>query len=490
MFRVRNPLYHRVILLVLIIFLAWPLPARADGGPIVNDPLLWAQLKEGQQIAVITLKDTKAADVDLFISLLDKSGESHEVVFFVPLGKNATNFIVIERTSLNFDQNLTKGLDGILRQNAERKHETVRSLFAGTLLINGVWLLPLWLPVLLTGCGAPVPEATFETDSSQVSIFGLSDDTDLEALISTTGLDPSVRGTLSRLRGQQIAVVNLHTQPLGTGDSSESSPAGEPGIHLSWATSLIPREDGAAYSYPLGTGDSWSHPIELTRIYVVAPPGIDFTVRYPELGAEYSGYIQEYRSHRPRIADYYQVPAHAADDAIGDFGRVWRATYTQSNSADDIIIVARPQSLLSRIDAKFQQAGGIIAFLFGLAVAVVFWILAWRYLMPRLLGEGYKGSISTLRRYALSYIGLNFVLFIPGVIIYLFWSFSADYALAFVILFIVFGGANILFFVSKDLGRLGVSKGLALKAYAKVTLASNGAYLLFAIAYLKLTGVI
>jgi hypothetical protein len=97
---------------------AFSLNTRADGGPIVG-PHLWSSLKEGQQIAVVTLKDTDSAEVDLFISLLDNTGESHEVVFFVPLGVDAADFRVVEKNSVDFDEDNTEGLDLIIRKNAE-----------------------------------------------------------------------------------------------------------------------------------------------------------------------------------------------------------------------------------------------------------------------------------------------------------------------------------------------------------------------------------
>ncbi len=76
------------LVLIICLLLALPSPAKADGGPILSDPELWAQLKEGQQTAVVTLKDNNTVNVDLFASILDESGQSHEVVFFVPLGKD------------------------------------------------------------------------------------------------------------------------------------------------------------------------------------------------------------------------------------------------------------------------------------------------------------------------------------------------------------------------------------------------------------------
>jgi hypothetical protein len=163
----------------------------------------------------------------------------------------------------------------------------------------------LWLPLLFTGCaGAPPPISTFQTDSSEVSIFGLDESTDLEALISTTGLDPSVTETLSRLRGQQIAVVNLRTQPQQTvtGPATENALTGEPGLHLSWQTTLVPSESGATYAYPLGTGAAWAHPIEMTRVYVLVPEDLGFTVIYPKLGTNRSGYVKNGLSYEPRIA--------------------------------------------------------------------------------------------------------------------------------------------------------------------------------------------
>jgi hypothetical protein len=484
---------HRLIILLLLIglILTFPLTVRADGGPVVG-PHLWASLKEGRQIAVVTLKDTNSADVDLFISLLDSTGESHEVVFFVPLGFNAGNFGVSEENSLDFDESNTKELDSIIYKDVQRRHQAINSLFAGTLLINGVWLLPIWVPVLLSGCAAPPPVATFETESSQVSIYGLDEDTDLVDLISTTGLDPAVPGTLSRLEGQQIAVVNLQTQPEVAGGSAEDRDERrrEPGIHLSWTTALVPGESGASYSYPLGTGDSWSHPIEITRIYVVAPPGIDFSVRYPELGVECSGHDRQFGGFTPRIADYQNIPAYAVDEAVGDFGHVWRATYTQSNSAEDIVITARPQSRLSKVYAGAQAAGeGWWAFLLGLIAALAFWILGWRHLVPRLLGDSYQGDIATLQRCALTYTYTNFGLLFPGVILYWFWSATGN-NIMFVPLLILFGGVSTLIFSLGHLKRLGTDTRKAVKAYILVTLASNGAYLIFSLIYAKLTGII
>lgn len=81
------------------------------------DPNLFAKLKEGQQVAVIRFHDTNTASVDLFISILDQTGESHEIVFFVPLGVKADGFSVREEDSLAFNEQLTRRLDMVLFQS-------------------------------------------------------------------------------------------------------------------------------------------------------------------------------------------------------------------------------------------------------------------------------------------------------------------------------------------------------------------------------------
>lgn len=461
------------------------------------DPSLFARLKEGQQVAVITLQDTNTASVDLFISILDQTGESHEIVFFVPLGVEAEGFAVIEQDSLDFNNHFTDRLDVALFESYREDRRFVQYLFAGTLLTNGVWLTPLWLPLLFTGCTElSAPVATFETDSSVVSIFGLDESTDLESLINTTGLALSVKETLSRLRGQQIAVVNLHTEPreTATEPTNDSDLSGEPGLHLSWQTTLAMAESGATYAYPLGTGAAWAHPIEMTRVYIVAPDELDFNVQYPELGVNRSGFAQQEWSYEPRIADSGQEQAYAVEKAtaslyVNPYARemnIWRITYLNSNSAEDIMITVKGSSG-SNFGASIRRAGPGLAIIVGLIVAALLWIMSWRFLMPLLLGRDNK--IKGLWRLSLTYVGLNLLLFVPGAVLYFFFSFS-DYALVLVPLVLLFGAASILIFALGHLRRLGVSTAQGIRAFVIVTLVSNGAYLLFVLGYARLAGVL
>jgi hypothetical protein len=507
-------------LIIASLLLCFPSPAIADGGPVLSDPQLWAQLEEGQQTAVVTLKSDNTVDVDLFVSMLDNSGESHEVVFFVPLGTDAADFSVVEKTSLDFDDELIEDLDYALRKEAESKSNVWLSLLPPALLTNGGWLLAVGLPLLLTGCagglGPPSADESYETESSRIDIYGLDEDTDLEALINTTGLDPSVQETLSRLTGQRIAIVTIQTQPplSSEDDYYWYEPTGQPGIHLAWTTALVAQSATGSYSYPLGTGSSWARPIGLTRIYVVAPPGIDFTAEYPRLGADYSGYsgleqIPFYMSYyaTPRIMDHYDTPAYAVDEAWGDFGHIWRATYTQSNSAQDVTISLAPSSgALTAIRRSLAGVGTVPIILLGLLIALLLWVVAWRYIMPRMLWIGYRWGDSRLWSDSLTYVGINVgvvlaIAFLAGgaFLLSLFMGAyvgsSAGYVAALVLVGVliaagVFGVPSILLFARRQRRESGVSGGRAAGAYIVVVLVANAAYLALAFGYAALAGAI
>jgi hypothetical protein len=504
-------------LIIASLLLCFPSPAIADGGPVLSDPELWAQLEEGQQTAVVTLKGDNTVDVDLFVSLLDSSGESHEVVFFVPLGMDPTGFNVTEKTSLDFDRELIQGLDEALRKEAESRTNMWLSLLPATLLTNGGWMLALCFPLVLSGCsgGMGPPEETYQTESSRVDIYGLDEDTDLEALINTTGLDPSVQETLSRLTGQRIAIVTLQTQPpSGEGDDMWYEPTGQPGIHLGWTTTLVRQSDSVAYSYPLGTGSSWASPIGLTRIYVVAPPSVDFTAKYPRLGTDYSGYsriaqapVYVSYSLRPRIMDHYDTPAYAVDEARGDFGHIWRATYTQSNSAEDVVISPGPSDgFLARVRQSLAGFGTVPTVLLGLLIALLLWVVAWRYIMPRMLGMEYRWRESRLWSDSLTYLGINAgvvlaVAFLVGgaLLLSLFLGVYIGSAAGYVAVLVVvaililiglFGVPSILLFVRRQRREMGVSGGKAAGAYIVAVLVANAAYLALAFGYAALAGAI
>ncbi len=98
----------------------------------------------------------------------------------------------------------------------------------------------------------------------------------------------------------------------------------------------------------------------------------------------------------PRITDHYNTSAYAVDEARGDFGHIWRATYTQGNSAEDIIIVTSSSGGFITTLRRVLVGWGIVPnLLVGLLMALVLWVVAWRYCMPRMLGTESPSSPTT-----------------------------------------------------------------------------------------------
>jgi hypothetical protein len=463
-------------------------PVSADGGPWVG-PDLWSYLTEGQQIAVIVSAGEGTADIDLFVSILDQTSESHEISFFLPLGTHASEFSVIEQEVNDFNADETRAFDNLLQDAATSRHTALASLFAGSVMANGYVLAPLWAPLLLSGCGAGVePAAVYHTASSDISIYDVTEDTDINELSAVAGLPDGVRNTLAQLRGQQIAVVNLRTRPQsGTGSySGYYGQSSEPGLHLSWRAEMVLQDNAETFDYSLGKGGAWSKPIELTRVYIFSPSGTDFSVEYPRLGSDQSGYSGLFGS--PQIADYYQVPAYAVDEARGDFGRLWRITYTQSNPTEDIIIAFTPQSGWSRFQSGMAEHMNLYAFIFALVMGPMLWVLAWIIIMPRVTGGG---KTETSRWYnGLFYPGINAIMFVfPGTILMLTLTLGLVLP-SLAAIFIIFGGMSMLIFWLVQAGRMGVSKNRALLAFVLTGLASGAAYMALALAFASIAGII
>jgi hypothetical protein len=467
----------------LVLLLVLPSLADADGGPIVSDPKLWAMIDEGQQLAVVHLQQDGTCQVDLFVSMVDRSGQSHEMTFFLPLGVQASDFEVVEEPSNSFLEALTDPIDKQLildiRREAVYQGHVRAALFLGALPTHAAWIslyavLPLLQDLMWSNAGIDwVPVATLKTPSSQVAVYDINAETDLQALIETSGLDPKVKETLTTLQGQQIAMVKLQTQPVG-------GKRHQPGIHLSWRSTLIPDPAGATYSYPLGTGKAWGSPIELTRVYVVSPPELGFTVDYPQLGDDLSGRGGRYGSFWK--IDDAKSPAFAVDEAYGEFGHIWRATYVKSNSGQDLVVTSLPgashemqQAIRrARVEGVIKPLTWLLAPLVGLAV----WVTSWHVVMRRRLGVPYRWLQGKLYRDALLWAVLYAVTSLVAL------------PVVCVVVLVLLGLTNAWLFSRLRAEKLQVTRGRAFGAYMLAVLMANVLYLTFAAAYSAIVGAI
>ncbi len=512
----RSSIFRLFAVAGLVLLLVLPSLVEADGGPILSDPELWALIDEGQQIAVVQLQQDGTCQVDLFVSMADRSGQSHEVTFFLPLGIEAGDFGVVEETSMDFDEALTEPLEEELgaesRPQDDFRERLLRALLSGTLTTHAAWpSAPLLLLGVILPRGVPWPLDTFETPSSLVAVYDINPDTDLQALIETTGLDPKVKETLAALEGQQIAIVKLRPLAVGAEDKSAYrwDSQDQPGFHLGWRSTLVPHSAGATYSYPLGTGQAWASPIERTRIYVVSPPELDFTVEYPQLGENLSGpvkaaFLYNYRYVR-QLRDA-ERPAFAVTEGYGEFGHIWRAIYVKSNSAQDVVVTSRPELSLemrrairhARVQGLLSGLTWFIAPLAGLAT----WLTAWRVVMRRRLGVPYHWREGKLYRDALTWAGWYLITVLVALLpagLWLLWGgrkalvwwldFVPLVSIPFVLL-AALGLVSAFLYARRKAHGLQVTRGRAFGAYMLTVLMANVLYLAFAVAYYALVGAI
>jgi hypothetical protein len=263
-------------------------------------------------------------------------------------------------------------------------------------------------------------------------------------------------------------------------------PDSEPGLHLSWNTEPIVTDNGKTFTYPLGTGAAWSKPIELTRVYVTSLAGLDFDVQYPRLGEEHSGYG---RISGSNILDFIKTPAYAIDEARDHNGHIWRATYTQSNPTDNVIITVKPESGFSRFRAAAINITLGHVYLFAFIAAILVWVLAWQYIMPLFLKK--DPDYTKIKWYeALLYPALNIVfIIVPGAILYLTFLIGLEIP-ALAAQFLVSAGVSIGFFMLVHRKRLGVSPGKAFAAFILTSLSSSAVYMLLAVGFAFLVGAI
>jgi len=320
--------------------------ARADGMLLAPGDML-RHFAEQSQIAVVEVERDKTARVDLFISLLDTSGESHEVHFLLPLQTMPGEFGAEELSAWEFRERTIKPLDKVFYAAAAEAREhrgAVEDAFAmGALLAcpGGTITVGLALPVfagdrMATGAAAHMPVAAFtvSTEHTRAEVFGQLEPEELAALAELPELPDTVRDALAGYVGKPFALVRLRTVPRGgtdLGDSEMPTPAGpeeEPGIVFSFTQEMLSVDGALRYDYPLGTGAGWEQPIPVTQVYVTAPQDMPLEVEFPD---------------RPRGEVSFRMKGaglalHESIAYAGDGRQVHLASYMQSNPSEDVSV--------------------------------------------------------------------------------------------------------------------------------------------------------
>ena len=133
-----------------------------------------------------------------------------------------------------------------------------------------------------------------------------------------------------------------------------------------------------------------------------------------------------------------------------------------------------------------------LTYVVSLVVALLVWLVAWRYVMPRILGMEYHWLDFRLYRdalgWALLYPLTNGVLLAVAALLVPVTA-GASLLIGAPVLFVTLLGAVSIFFFARWSSRtLGVLKARAAWAYIIVTSIANVMYLVFAIGYTALVG--
>lgn len=354
---------------------------RADSIPLAKLEVL-RYLAEGNQIAVIAIDENGLVDVHLFVSLVDRSGKSNTVKLVLPFVDEPLDFKVAEMTLSNFTQQHTEPLRARIRNISLTFAQAIQQINDGWMVstIAGAPLGVLFALVTRTARllqeAAPglAPKAVIVTEHTRTEIYHIERPKDVDALLQ--GLDlPTEK--LERLKhhlvGRYLYLVTIQTIPIPKSALTEhpsrretrAFPSTETKVDLGvdFHVRLKARRNSKAwtFTYPLGTGETWWHPIPLTEVFVTAPSTSHLHLSYPIL------------PDAKRIIFYPRGDEKAQDFFVrrDRQGHLARIAYWNANPSEDIIITLDPTRRPKGFDVetiKWIANGSWVIFLLVFAI--------------------------------------------------------------------------------------------------------------------------
>ena len=284
-------------------------PVRGDG-MLIGPSWLLQGFSEQAQVAVVAVGPDRAVAVDLFISLLDTSGQPHEVHFLLPLQTMPGEFSAREVTLRGYREKLVDPLDILLLEAAASDRRQERSIgkmhTAGSLLAGPCALMARVVldrqrrrgaemagGVQEGGSERATPAFSVATEHAQVEVYEALEPAELAALAEVAELPEAAGKALPLYVGEPFALMRLRTvvQSGGGARRRHADSQKHPGLHLRFTQKMLRHEEQSRrsraglkyyYDYPLGTGQAWGHPIPLTQVYVTAPEDLNLSVHFPQ----------------------------------------------------------------------------------------------------------------------------------------------------------------------------------------------------------------
>jgi len=385
---------NRAYLFLFVLF-ASCITSYADGGFIPKEPSAYFSLREDQQIAVIDVLDRENIEVNMFLSLTDRSNTSNEVIFFLPVYEKPRGFMVEEMGYDSFNRNYTKEYDDFIEKNTQWREDAKSRI----LLSSGLgWMTaggPAFLSLLswqlgvfkvgqgmsstdsLGGSRSLKPDNVYVTAHSITEAYGVSSEEDLEALLSMSNISEEAKQRVRDYGASYLYLITLKTVPNPEVDSTgyKDVRMNSLGMHFSFVTNA--KQD--VYAYPLGTGKKWYNTIKLTRVYVRNTRAYSVDIAYPILGQKASWH------------DYYDLDLYETRydvSAAEDEGHmITRITYLNSNPGDDVVVSIRDAGIVGYLEGVWVS---IWRPFYGIVVPIALFLMPlffWLIFYKRFLGK-------------------------------------------------------------------------------------------------------
>ncbi len=376
-----------VALTIWLTLLLFPQICSADSGIIVKESL-WRHIAEDNQVAVIKIDEKGHVDVSLFISIVDKSGKSNTIHLVLPFRDRPISFQAQELTLADFRKHHVEAItmrEQEIKFTRLRAQEVINNCFRIALALgfpSGLLMERAFLPpspkeapprLTLGGIQTITPELVITTEHTRTEVYRVSQETDVEQLLKGTGISQEQIERLKRqLVGRHLYLVTAKTVPL---KSEQQSHAGsrtysqpileEERLGVVFHVRLEAQRNGheLTFTYPLGTGETWWHPISFTELFILTPPDGSLELRFPKLDSS-----NQLSPTGGRFASWQRT--FVGRDEVG---HVARLTYINANPNEDVIVKFDPKKPSKIPTITTTEKVGRIAWLFFLALLLALW---------------------------------------------------------------------------------------------------------------------
>ena len=301
-------------------------------------------IRETDQVAVIRL-EPKRVTLDMFIAI-DGIPQGETVTYILPFWHKPEGFTLEAMKGEDFRKQHIETYKGQFQSAIRQANRTAVDELPFHYLTGACYayipLMPIGvLSVLFPTLGKSgytfSPYASTSVAAGSASLYKVSDDRDMQALVAQSGLPARYATVLKRYHTHYYAIMKLH--------GLEKLPAKKYGTSQGIHYHFTHQVSGSTYSYtyPLGTGGAWAKPIDFTEIYATCPFDSYLTPTAPTIGAtvswmEMRNWVYEWMAYRKEQGRASNVSATSTVTPLIRYPNAWHRAYFHCNPTEDITV--------------------------------------------------------------------------------------------------------------------------------------------------------